>query len=225
MPSRRKQPAAAARGLRRAAQPALLERKQQLVRGAIRDAALDLFLEKGFEAVRVEDITARAGVSRRTFFRYFASKDDLMAQGVDEFREVVRQAVASCPPGRPVMELFRQTVMQAARESASDPRARDVLRIMFTSPAARAAQLSRVPAVEDLLEEAFRRRCEGSPAREAAAGALARMTLSAVGAVMRMWYEDGKADITAVSQAVLDAFAQLLSGGGAGRAAAPRKFV
>ena len=82
-----------------------------------------------------------------------------------------------------------------------------------------------MPAVEDLLEEAFRRRCAGSPAREAAAGALARMTLAAVGAVMRMWYEDGKADITAVSQAVLDAFAQLLSGGGAERAAAPRKFV
>ncbi len=224
MPARNKTPSRRARP-----QPPLQERKQQFVRQAIRNAALDLFLEQGYEAARVEDIAARAGVSRRTFFRYFASKDDLLAQGIDEFREVVRRALDSCPAGRPVIELFRTTVVQAASEAASDPRARDYMRILRASPGARAAQLSRIPAIEELLEEAFLRRVKGGRAQEAAAGVLARMTLAAVGAAMSVWCEDGEADIAAAARAVLDALEHLLrpgpGKGSAGRTAAATRFL
>lgn len=205
--------------------PALQERKQQFVRRAIRDAALDLFLEKGFEATRIEDITERAGVSRRTFFRYFASKDDLMAQGVDEFGAMLRGALSSSPPDRPLMDLFRETVIQVSKQCAADPRARDVVRVMLASPAARAAQHSRVVAVEDLVEGLYRSRVKGPPQDKAAAGILAMMTLAAVGAVMREWCREERAGIEETANAVLASFERLIGEGSQTRRRPARRFL
>src|SRR5437899_1533793 len=51
--------------------PTLQARKQRLVRDAIWDAAIDLFAQEGFDETTVDDIARAAGVSRRSFFRYF----------------------------------------------------------------------------------------------------------------------------------------------------------
>lgn len=55
--------------------------------GELLDAALDLFVEKGYAATRVEEVAARAGVSKGTLFLYFPSKEDL-------FKAVVRESIA-----------------------------------------------------------------------------------------------------------------------------------
>lgn len=193
----------------------LREKKQELVRSALRDAALDLFLERGFEAVRVEEIAERAGVSRRTFFRYFASKDDLMAQGVDEFREVVRRVAEGSPRNARPLELFRKIAAEVARISAAAPRSRDVVRIILVSPGARMAQMTRVAAVEDVLENAFLSRCRGREERKAAR-IFAAMTLAAVGAILREWCLSDGAAVERIAEQVLGAFGRSLAGGAAG---------
>ncbi|RID99186.1 TetR/AcrR family transcriptional regulator [Simplicispira hankyongi] len=62
------------------------ERRKQARPGELLDAALDLFVEKGFTATRVEEVAARAGVSKGTLFLYFPSKEEL-------FKAVVRESI------------------------------------------------------------------------------------------------------------------------------------
>jgi AcrR family transcriptional regulator len=63
------------------------ERRKEARPGELLDAALDLFVEKGFSAARVDEVAARAGVSKGTLFLYFQSKEDL-------FKAVVRENIA-----------------------------------------------------------------------------------------------------------------------------------
>ena len=72
-------------------------RKQQFVRDAIWDAATDLFAEKGFDETTVDDIAEAAGVSRRSFFRYFSSKSDLMAHGMVSYGAELSEAIELAP--------------------------------------------------------------------------------------------------------------------------------
>ncbi len=62
------------------------ERRKEARPGELLEAALDLFVEKGFAATRVDDVAARAGVSKGTLFLYFPSKEEL-------FKAVVRQNI------------------------------------------------------------------------------------------------------------------------------------
>lgn len=66
------------------AQPRRTERKAR-TRQALVDAALDLVAEHGFDAITTDDIAAAAGVSPRTFFRYFATKESVLLFGEDDF--------------------------------------------------------------------------------------------------------------------------------------------
>ena len=64
------------------------ERRKEARPRELLDAALDLFVEKGFSATRVDEVAARAGVSKGTLFLYFQSKEDL-------FKAVVRENIAN----------------------------------------------------------------------------------------------------------------------------------
>ncbi|MDP3170111.1 MAG: TetR/AcrR family transcriptional regulator [Polaromonas sp.] len=63
------------------------ERRKEARPGELLDAALDLFVEKGFAATRAEEVAARAGVSKGTLFLYFQSKEEL-------FKAVVRENIS-----------------------------------------------------------------------------------------------------------------------------------
>jgi AcrR family transcriptional regulator len=73
------------------------DHKEQ-TRQALIDAALTLFAAKGYEATSVEDITSWAGVSPRTFFRYFETKDRVLFFGGDAFNHAVVRALPEQPP-------------------------------------------------------------------------------------------------------------------------------
>ena len=177
----------------------LQARKQEFVRNAIWAAAIDLFAVKGFGEVTIDDIVNAAGTSRRTFFRHFESKRDLMAQPVVSYGASISAAVASSSPDSSPAELFRHVVLEVAQGTVSDPRMRKVMEIAAKYPAAREAQLSRVAELQDEVAEAFRHRCRD----EITAHALSGLTLSAMSLAYRVWFARGQKDIAfAVKEAL-----------------------
>jgi AcrR family transcriptional regulator len=69
-------------------------------------AALELFLERGFDHVTVPEIAARAGLTTRTFFRHFADKREVLFVGEDVILHQVADLMALAPEGAPPMELL-----------------------------------------------------------------------------------------------------------------------
>src|SRR3954470_8587703 len=65
----------------------------------LRHAALELYLERGFDDVTVAEITERAGLTRRTFSRYFADKRDVLFAGSDQLPSALAAAVRGADPG------------------------------------------------------------------------------------------------------------------------------
>jgi AcrR family transcriptional regulator len=80
-----------------AATPDLRERTRRAVRAELTDVALDLFLRQGFEATTMEEIAAAAGTSRRSLFRYFASKEAIIFDNLQELGEQLADALAERP--------------------------------------------------------------------------------------------------------------------------------
>jgi AcrR family transcriptional regulator len=177
-------------------QPTLQVRKQQLVRNAIWDAAIDLFAEKGFDEVTVDDIAQTAGVSRRSFFRYFSSKSDLMAHGIVSYGTLLTDAIETCPRNYTDSEVFRATVLQVAQYSAAQPRTRKIMEIAAKYPGAREAQLSRVAEVQDHVAEAFARRSKKSSRDDLTAHLFAGLTLTILGVTLRAWLDHEPQDIS-----------------------------
>ena len=91
------------------------ERKKQRTREALIDAAFKLFQEKGFEATTVEEIADEVDVSSRTFFRYFASKEDVVLTFQEEQFVTMLEALAARPASEPVMTALRNATVAVLR--------------------------------------------------------------------------------------------------------------
>jgi len=190
----------------------LLRRKQQVVQDAIWNAAIDLFGKKGFDETTVDDIAAAAGVSQRTFFRYFASKSDLMGQGMLTYGEALRAAIKASPKSANAFDVLRGAVLDVATTVASFPRTRDVIAISIKCPAAREAQLSRMGQVEQIVAQAFAARMKRGRENEMSSRLLGGLTLTILDETMRLWFNGGTQDIAVVAEQVMKGLCSLVAG-------------
>ena len=123
--------------------PTLRERKREKTRAAIVDAAMELFETRGYHGTTVADIAAAAEIGTRTFFSYFASKDDLLFPGADARVIAALDAIASRGPhDRPSDVLLRalSTVIDGGHDFA-DKQGALRFRLIQTVPAVRGRAL------------------------------------------------------------------------------------
>jgi AcrR family transcriptional regulator len=129
------------------------ERKKQRTRQALRQAALQLFLERGFEATTIADITAAADVAPRTFFSYFQTKEDVVLdQGPQRFDQLLQQTLRQRPHGEPLLTAFRRVALQIAADlQTQSAQQRELARVIRTTPAIQARIRDRMGQWEEQL--------------------------------------------------------------------------
>jgi len=192
----------------------LQSRKHLLVRDSIYDAAIELFATNGFEETTVAEIAASAGISRRSFFRYFESKDDLLAQSVVNYGRALAASVAACPSSCSPLEVIRETVAAGAKYAASQPRTRQSIQIAIKSASARQAHQSRMIEVEDVLAQAFAARMQDASKDAMQPRLLASLTLLIMNRSILSWFHHEYRDLSAASRQVFTQLERILSDGG-----------
>src|SRR5436305_122201 len=91
----------------------LRERKRQDTEDRLLSAAVDLFVERGYDATSMDEVAARAEVSRATAFNYFARKEDLLVAWADRRRDRVRAELA-VQRGESVLDALEQSIVGLA---------------------------------------------------------------------------------------------------------------
>jgi AcrR family transcriptional regulator len=191
--------------------PGLRERRKALTAAELEAAAYRLFGERGFDNVTVDDIAAEADVSRRTFFRYFASKEDVLL--ADHFVQLarLREAMAARPPDEPIVTALRNAVLSLT--SDFEERKEKVIiraRLMRDTPSLQARSLVHQKLWEDAMQEMVADRLGVAPVKDLRPGGVAAAALAAMRVAVTLWLTAGcDGDVIALTTEALD----LLDGG------------
>ncbi|MFI6316631.1 TetR family transcriptional regulator [Nonomuraea sp. NPDC050556] len=173
----------------------MAQRKRQLVSDELSEAALQLLALKGFDAVTIDEIAATAGVSKRTFFRYFASKEDVVVQFLADMGDGMRAALAARPAEERPSVALRHTVWvpMAACADHSD-RALRVVQLILRTPALRGRFLERQDQWREDLAAGLAQRLGLDLGTDLYPGLAAGMALAAFDAVLQRWSASGGAE-------------------------------
>ena len=127
-------------------------------------AALELFARDGFEETTLEDIAEAVGIGRRTLFRYFPSKNDMVWGDFDWVLDRLRRSLDAVDPTEPVMEGLARAVIASNRyEPDQQPELRVRLTLITTVPALQAHSMVRYAAWRAVVGEYIARRLGAEP--------------------------------------------------------------
>jgi AcrR family transcriptional regulator len=144
----------------------LRERKKQQTRKAIRDAAMRLFLEHGFDRVSVAEVARAADVSEQTVFNYFPTKEDLVYERMDTFEQELLAAVRERPAGETPLRAFARFILDRSDSAlAGDGRRRvaELTRLVSASPSLIARERQIVARYTDALAELLAEETAAAP--------------------------------------------------------------
>jgi mycofactocin system transcriptional regulator len=176
-------------------------------RRELRLIALRLFKENGFDNTTIDQIAAEAGVSERTFFRYFTNKASVLWTEFEAEVEAIRSALAAVPDDVPMMDAIRDAVVAANHYRAEDvPEMRQRMNLVATVPALSSSAAEHYAAWERVISEFAGRRL-GMPADSLYPLAVGRAALAACRAGYDRWSAKADSDLTVYLDAVLQALA------------------
>ncbi|MGX1103751.1 AcrR family transcriptional regulator [Bradyrhizobium elkanii] len=167
----------------------LRARKRQETRERLTKAAMMLFLERGFEATTLDDIVAAADVSRRTFFHYFASKEDVVLAWQEDGTAALIAAVAARPATESMLQAAENAIADMVKQI--DPREAVALaRLKRDNPALQARDQAKYERLERELANALLKRANHKNDRMKAR-LVAMITTGAMRVGSELWADDG----------------------------------
>jgi AcrR family transcriptional regulator len=140
-------------------------------RGRLLAAAFDLFSERGFENVTVEEIAQRAGLTERTFFRYFGDKREVLFWGAQLLQDLLVQGVDNAPEQLKPLEAVEFALLRAAEEffDGRHEFARHRQSIVASNPELQERELIKLASLASALAQALARRHVSEPTATLAA--------------------------------------------------------
>jgi AcrR family transcriptional regulator len=136
--------------------PSLRDTKKSATRQAIVDAAMRLFRDRPFSEVSIDEIVAAAGIGRRTFFRYFPTKEDVVLDPRLLDRGFAVAALTSAGPDEDDVDVVMRVLKELQRRTFADVRAEhqlDVHRLTHREPALAARSWLLSEAARDIIVE------------------------------------------------------------------------
>jgi AcrR family transcriptional regulator len=164
-----------------------------VVRAEIGAVAMELFFRQGYDDTTVDQIAAAAGTSRTSFFRYFASKEEIVLGRVDGLGHDVLEALVARPAEEPVWQALRGAFEPLLELAAADSeRWLAVARMLSDAPSLGASQLGRQRAWQDLLAPEIARRLGiADAALDSRPRALAAAAIACLNAARDVWTASG----------------------------------
>ena len=170
--------------------------------GRLREAALQLYAERGYEQTTVAEIAQRAGVTARTYFRHFADKREVLFAGSADLRAGMVEALVAAPPGVPAIRAVAAALDVAAGLLGRDhAHSRQRQAIIDANAELRERELIKMASISAALSAGLRGRGAGDP--EATLAAEAGVVVLRV-AFERWIAEPGPADLTRTMRETLE---------------------
>ena len=141
-----------------------MSRWQPDARGRLQLAAMELYVEHGFEQTTVADIAERAGLTERTFFRHFTDKREVLFFGQDKFQDLFVSTVLQAPEGASPLATITAALHAAALDF--EPRRRwsqERQRVINSSPGLQERELIKLAGLSAAIALSLRERGVGEP--------------------------------------------------------------
>jgi len=192
-------------------QVGLRERKKARTRAAIRQHALRLFRQQGYDATTIEQIADAAEVSPATFFRYFPTKEDVVLQ--DDFDIVTLAALQAQPAELSPIAAFRAAAAMARRQMTPEELGRftETTQLTLAVPEIRARALDELIRTTDQIATAIAART-GRTSDDFAVRNMAGAIIGVIMTATMPWHAESTTDIDAMFDQIDASLAHLEAG-------------
>lgn len=164
------------------------DRKRRQTRERIEQAAMTLFLQRGFEATTIEDITEAADVSKRSFFDYFPSKEEVVFAWQDSFADRLMAEIAARPAEESSVEAVEAAITATVIASV-DERGLALGELIHRTPALKARDQLKYARLEQKLAEALLLRKGNDPEQRSRMRVLAAIVIGALRVGGELWQQ------------------------------------
>jgi AcrR family transcriptional regulator len=186
----------------------IAERKRQLVRNELAEAAVTLLADQGFEETTVDQIVAAVGMSRRTFSRYFQSKEDVVVHMLAGAGAQMCAELSARPDDEPPALALRHALSVFTSLCDADPdKPLHVSRLILNTPALLARFLERQSQCQAEMAGILARRAGADPDADLRPALAAGVALTAFQTALRRWVDSNGAK--AMDELVDQAFAMI----------------